>query len=488
MRRTSVLGAATVAALAAGSLAVTGVLGSSHREAPQILKDPTADNTDVYAFTAPDAPGAITIVANWIPFEEPAGGPYFGKPDPDARYYVKIDNTGDGYEDVAYRWQIKQRFRNPNSFLYAAPTVDTVDDPDVNFVQTYDLYKETYRNRKLQSVKRIAADYPVVPDNVGPKTIPNYERVFRGGIRSLAGGGKTFVGPADDPFFLDLNTVFDGLNLDRPGRPKIGLGNQGGGKDDVGGYNTHAFVLQVPEGEVTRNGRAVSAANAANAVVGVWATTERRRVSVLGRRASARNSTNSEYVQVSRLGNPLINEVVIAIGDKDKFNRTSPADDARNFGRYALNSEVARLLNALFKLGVKETNRTDIVQALLTGVPGLTQIGSNPAAADTLKLNLGVPPSSNPNRFGVLAGDLAGFPNGRRLADDVVDIELRVIAGALLPANQGGKQIPLGDGVDQNDKAFRSSFPYVALPTDGFTGLSKRTEPAHAPVPQPPPR
>ncbi len=179
--------------------------------------------------------------------------------------------------------------------------------------------------------------------------------------------------------------------------------------------------------------------------------------------------------------------MVIPIGQKDKFNRTSPANDAANFGKYALNPELARLLNGLFKLGVKETNRTDIVQALLTGVPGLTQIGDKPAAADTLKLNLGVPPSATPNRFGVLANDLAGFPNGRRLTDDVTDIELRVIAGALLKPAQGGKQIPLGDGVDQNDKPFRSSFPYVALPGDGFTGLPpKRIEPGHAPVPQPP--
>ena len=139
MRRSSILGAAAVAALAAGSLAVTSGSGSSHREAPSILGDPTADNTDLYAFTAPDAPGSLTIVSNWIPFEDPAGGPYFGKLDPKARYYVKIDNTGDGVEDVAYRWQFKQRFRNPDSFLYAAPTVDSVDDPDINFVQTYDL-------------------------------------------------------------------------------------------------------------------------------------------------------------------------------------------------------------------------------------------------------------------------------------------------------------------------------------------------------------
>jgi Domain of unknown function (DUF4331) len=485
MRRPQILGAATAAALAAGALAVTGVFGSSHREAPKILTDPTADNTDVYAYTAKDAPGSLTVVANWIPLEEPAGGPYFGKLDPKARYYVKIDNTGDGYEDVAYRWQFKQRFRNPNSFLYAAPTVTTADDPDINFAQTYDLYREEYKNRRLKDVDRIANDVPVAPDNVGPKTIPNYEPVWLDAIAGVRGGGKTFVGPADDAFFVDLGSVFDGINIDKPGRPGIGLGNQGGGRDDVSGYNTHSFVLQVPEAQVTRDGRSVSGTKASNAVVGVWATTERKRVSVL--RDGRDRDVRQHWAQVSRLGNPLINEVIIPIGRKDKFNRTSPADDAANFGKFALNPEPARLLNALFGLGVRETGRTDIVQALLTGVPGLTQIGRNPAAADTLKLNLGVPPATNENRFGVLAGDVAGFPNGRRLADDVTDIELRVIAGALLPADQGGKQIPLGDGIDMNDKPFRSAFPYVALPSDGFGGLPpKRIEPAHAPVPQPP--
>ena len=207
MRRARVIGAALMAALAAAALAVSFGFGSSHREAPGILKDPTADNTDVYAFTAKDAPNSLTVVANWIPFEEPAGGPYFGKLDPQARYYVKIDNTGDGREDVAYRWQFSQRFRNPNSFLYAAPTVDSIDDPDLNFVQSYDLYKETYSNRKLVDVEKILDDAPVSPDNVGPKTMPNYAAVSNGAITSLPGGGK----------------------------------------DDLAGYNTHSFVLQVPE-------------------------------------------------------------------------------------------------------------------------------------------------------------------------------------------------------------------------------------------------
>ncbi len=384
MRRSAFLGAATVAALAAGSLAVTSGSGSSHREAPSILGDPTADNTDLYAFTAPDAPGHLTIVSNWIPFEDPSGGPYFGKLDPKARYYVKIDNTGDGREDVAYRWQFKQTFRNPGSFLYAAPTVDSVSDPDLNFVQTYDLYKETYRNGRVVREKRIADDLPVAPDNVGPKTIPNYANVSAGAVRNLRGGYKTFVGPADDAFFIDLATVFDGINIDKPGRPGIGLGNQGGGKDDVAGYNTHSFVLQIPESEVTRNRRSVSGAGAHNAAVGVWSTTERKKVTVLSSRKGGKRRYRDRWQQVSRLGNPLINEVINPVGKKDKYNRTSPGDDLKNFGAFALAPEPAKLLNALFGLGVKETDRTDIVQALLTGVPGLTQIGVNPAPADTL--------------------------------------------------------------------------------------------------------
>ena len=458
MRRSAIVGAAAAAALAAGSLAVTSGSGSSHREAPRIMLDPSADNTDVYAFTAPDAPGSLTIVSNWVPFEDPAGGPYFGKLDPLARYYVKLDNTGDGVEDVAYRWQFKNKFRNPGSFLYAAPTVDSVNDRDLNFVQTYDLYRETYDKGRLTRTLKLAKDVPVAPDNVGPKTIPNYPAVAAGATQTMSNGrGKTFVGPSDDPFFIDLAAAFDGINLDKPGRPGVGLGNQGGGKDDVAGYNTHSFVLQVPESEVTRNGKAVSGATSGNAVVGVWSTTERKRISVLGK---GHKGKHRRWQQVSRLGNPLINEVIIPIGLKDKFNRTSPADDAKNFGAAALAPEPARLLNALFGLGVKETGRTDIVQALLTGVPGLTQIGVEAGAGRHAQ---GQPrrPAERDAEPLRRAGQATspGFPNGRRLTDDVVDIELRVIAGALLPPEQGGKQIPLGDGVDQNDKPFRVRVP-----------------------------
>ncbi len=287
------------------------------------MLDPSADNTDVYAFTAPDAPHSLTVVANWIPLEDPAGGPYFGKLDPRARYYVKVDNTGDGREDVAYRWKFKNTFRNPNSFLDAAPTVDSVDDPDINFVQTYDLYKEDVQERAsredAQARRTTSRSRRPTRARRPSRTTP---RCRRARSRALPGGGKTFVGPSDDPFFVDLGAVFDGINIDKPGRPNIGLGNQGGGKDDVASYNTHSFVLQVPESEVTRDGKNVADMKSANAPVGVWATTERRRVSVLGHG----KRHGKRWVQVSRLGNPLINEVIIPIGQKDKFNRTSPAE------------------------------------------------------------------------------------------------------------------------------------------------------------------
>src|SRR4051794_7907386 len=478
--RTALVGAATVAVLAAGTLATTGVLGSSHREAPRIMLDPAADNTDLYAFTAPDAPNMLTVVSNWVPLQNPAGGPYFSKLDPEAHYYVKIDNTGDGVEDVAYRWQFKNRFRNPNTFLYAVPPVNSIGDPNLNFIQTYDLYYETYRGGKEVSSHRIAKNIPVAPDNVGPKTMPNYAAVAGGANANLPGGAKTFVGPADDPFFVDLGSVFDGINIDKPGRPAIGLGNQGGGHDDLAGFNVDAFVLQVPKSDVTRDGKGVTSASASNAVIGVWTTTERKAIPV------ARKHGKVRWQQVSRLGNPLINEVIIPIGAKDKYNATEPKDDLKNFGAGALSPEPARILNALFKLGIKENNRTDIVSALLTGLPGLTQISPKAVPADTLKFNLGVPPTANPSRYGALAGDTGGFPNGRRLADDVTDIELRVIGGALLKAEDGGKQLPLGDGVDVNDKPFRTAFPYVALPDSGFDAKLGRIEPAHTPVPQPP--
>src|SRR4051795_6011163 len=466
---------ALIAALIAAAIAVPLSFGSSHREAPLTSIDPTADDTDVYAFTANDAPNALTVVATWIPFEDPAGGPNFYKFDDRAHYYINVDNSGDGAPDIRYQFAFKTKVGNPNSFLYALPGVSSINDPKLNVKQTYTLTREVYKNGKERSAKVIARGVPVAPNNVGPRTFPNYDAVAAQAVRSVRGGGKVFAGQRDDPFFVDLGQTFDAINF----RPNVGTGNQGGAKDDLAGYNVNSIVLQVPEAQVTRNHKAVADAKAANAVVGVWSSTERRRFQVTNN-VSGKGS-RGRWVQVSRLGNPLVNEVVIPLGKKDQFNRTQPQNDAKNYGAYVVKPELAHLMNVLFNLGVKETDRTDIVTALPTGIPVFTLIPSNPAAADTLKINLGVPPSATENRFGVLAGDNAGFPNGRRLGDDVVDIELRVIGGFLI-----GKKLPLGDGVDRNDKQFLPTFPYVAPPTAGFDSGPKRTEPAHEATPAQP--
>jgi hypothetical protein len=475
-----------LAAIAAAAIAVTVAVGSSHREAPGTMLDPSADDTDLYAFTARDAPGALTVVGDWIPGQNPANGPNFFRFDDRARYYINIDNTGDGKRDLAYRFQFKTSLRNPSSFLYALPGASGFDDPKLNVQQRYSITRVTYgyHGRGMHArAQVIARDLPVAPPNIGPKTFPNYQAFVNGAVRNLSDGTKVFVGQRDDPFFVDLGATFDAINVRRL------TGNQGEGKDDFSGMNISSIVLQLPERLVTKNGKAVAGPDAANAVVGVYQSTERQRIQVSDmagiakhrkRHHSRASGGGGQWVQVSRLGNPLVNEVVIPLGKKDQFNRTSPDRDAELYGAYVLKPELAAVLNALFRIGAPETDRTDIVQALLQGIPRLNQHAGirGPPAVDTLKLNLGVPPAANENRFGAIGGDVAGFPNGRRLGDDVVDIELQVVAGFLK-----GNRVPLGDGVDRNDKDFLSSFPYVPAPDSGFDSApSRRVEPSHPPV------
>jgi hypothetical protein len=497
-----------VAALVAIGIAVPLSLGSSHREAPLSSIDPTADDTDVYAYTAKDAQDALTVVANWIPFEDPAGGPNFYKFDQRARYYINVDNTGDGKYDVRYRFTFRDKYENGgNSFLYALPGVSSIDDPKLLQKQFYDVERLSYgyeksasdsrhhkkgkrhsrkhrkskgkhrsQRRVLRSVRTVARNIPVAPNNVGPKTIPDYTKVANQAITELPGGGKVFAGQRDDPFFVDLGATFDGINLEGRAAQKKAV-------DDLAGYAVHSIVLQVPEEKVTRDGDEVKSAKDKNAVVGVWASTERRRVSVL---ASHNDNDGSDWVQVSRLGNPLVNEVVIPVGKKDQFNRTTPDRDAELYGGYVVKPELAAVLNLLFKVGAPETNRLDIVQAVLQGLPGLNQQSGKPV--DTIKVNLGIPPTANPQPLGALAGDLQGYPNGRRLTDDVTDIALQVVGGELADPKVLGADAckapakcpnpnDLGDGVPANDKPFLSTFPYVAEPNSGFNSRIKKDYP-----------
>ena len=444
-----------VGAVVAALAAVTAIgFSASHREAPLTSQDPTGDDTDFYVFKSPDAPDATTFVANWIPFEDPAGGPNFYSFDPKARYYINVDNTGDGVYDIRYRFQFKTTYREPGTYLYAlGGPVTSPRDKDLNVIQTYTVTREEYRSGRLVGAERIAKDRLTPPNNVGEKTTPNYSETARKAIQELSGGVKIFAGQREDPFFASLGRIFDTVNL-----TGAGLGNKGGGVDDLAGYGVHSVVLQVPDEHVTRDGRAVEDAKARNAVIGAWASTERRSLDAGG-------SAKGGWRQVSRLGNPLVNELIIPLADKDKFNRTQPSNDAANYGKYVVKPGIAAALNALYPdVNAPEDDRTDIVQAVLQGVPGLNafpgKAGELPT--DTLKINLGVPPSEEPNRLGVLGKDNAGYPNGRRLTDDVVDIDLQVVAGALK-----GNMVPLGDGVDANDVEFSSEFPYVADPGAG---------------------
>jgi hypothetical protein len=490
MKKFIALAGGLLGALAAAVLVVSLGVGSSHREAPNSTRDPQADWTDVYAFTARDAPNAVTIVGNLDPFQLPQGGPNYNSTfDPKARYYINVDNTGDGRADVRYRFEFRDVLRGTakQGYPHSLPTVDSVNDPDFAFRQRYTVIEERYNRRGKRTRSRKIATNTVVPGNVGPKTMPKYDAVVQSGLGRLRGGGRVFVGARDDPFFIDLGGAFDSINLCR------GTGNEGGCRDDIAGFNVNSIVLQLPEAQVTRDRENVGGPDDSTAVVGVWASTERQRLQVSDSssrqtsRRRVRNRADARYTQVNRLGNPLVNELVVPLTVKDQFNRTKPEDD-KQYAAAVLKPFPAAALNALFGLGIKENDRTDIVQALLTGIPGVTQIGSKPAVADTLKINLGVPPSETENRFGVIGGDNAGFPNGRRLADDAVDITLRVVGGYLIPENQGGKKLPLGDGVDRNNIDFLPTFPYVAPPQPGRSVEFGRTEPVHEPTPAENPR
>ena len=413
-----VAAAAGLTALFVGRLAPSASTASSHREAPLISEDPTADNTDLYAFRSPDKPNTFTIVSNWIPGEDPAAGPNYYTFSQTARYNIYIDRNGDGRPDATYTF----RFKTPTGPYFLGNTQQT--------------WTATRNGRAWAT-----GQTPI--DNIGPRFngfvgVKNYEETAEKTIVQR-GGVSIFAGQRDDPFFADVGAIFDLVAIRKAGT----TGNMGGGKDFLSGYNVHTIALQIP----------ISQVDTKSHVIGVWSSTDRQNVTVNGK-------LHRGWTQVSRLGNPLINEVVIPTGLKDYWNRTSPAHDAQ-FKKYYTTPILAAVLNKLYKLGVQETNRSDLVAVLGTGIPKVTYTG--PTFADELRLNLSIPPTAHPNRMGVLAGDNAGYPNGRRLGDDVVDISEQAVAGFLL-----GKKVPLGDGVNSNDKPFLTHFPYVATPWEGY--------------------
>jgi len=444
------------------ALGPSGAVASSHREAPLIAADPAVDNTDVYGFVSPDRPGYVTFVANFIPFEEPNGGPNFYPFATDARYNINVDNNGDGKADVVYRWTFHTTDkRGGNTFLYNNGPVTSIDDENLLFRQTYTL--ESSFNGGPFRVR--VANAPVAPSRVGAASMPDYGKLRNQAVTALPGGWKIFAGQADDPFFLDLR-VFDLL---------YGGDLSEVGQDTLAGYNVNSVAIQVPFKDVAMHEDANR-----NPVIGIWSTTERPRVRISGKTSTS----NADWVQVSRLGNPLVNEVVVPANLKDAFNSLTPDKDASIPAVVARvkDPEVPKLIESIYKLKAPAAPRNDLVEIFLTGVttkaggPIKADLNSQLNNADVnaktfrpseeLRLNLSVKPTANPNRLGVLAGDLQGFPNGRRLTDDVVDIELQALEGAA----QSGKLVDAlaaGDGVNANDDAFGAAFPYLALPNSG---------------------
>jgi hypothetical protein len=469
-------------AAAAAGLGPTSGWSSSHREAPLIAMDPAVDNTDLYAFVSPERPDYVSFVANWLPFEEPNGGPNFYPFATDAAYLINVDNDGDAIADAVFRWTFENvDRRGGDTFLYNNGPVTTIDDENLLFRQTYTL-ESSFDGAPFQV--RVT-DAPVAPSRVGPASMPDYQALRDAANVRLPGGWNIFAGQADDPFFLDLR-VFDLL---------YGGDLSETGQDTLAGYNVNTIALQVPFADVALNADA-----GRNPVIGVWTTTERNRVRMTG----TTEQLSDDRVQVSRLGNPLVNEVVVPANLKDAFNSLSPDQDATipEVVDRVTNPELPRLIEAIYGVPAPDTPRNDLVEIYLTGITtkldGPIQADLNsqlnnqdvdPNAfqpSEMLRLNLSVPVAEEPNRLGVLAGDLQGFPNGRRLADDVVDISIQAVEGAA-QTGQLVDALAAGDAVDANDNAFGGEFPYLALPNVAAVNAATAPSQPDATTPTPDP-
>ena len=483
---------ATALFASGGLLAGAAVLGllptvagaSSHREAPLISEDPAVDNTDVYAFSSPENPDNVVLVANWIPFEEPNGGPNFYPWSEDAEYLINVDNDGDALADAIYRWRFTDDDRRgTDTFLYNDGPVTSLDDKNLLFRQNFTLDVSTDGGK---TYGRPIAEGPVAPSYVGPASMGSaqdyVDNLRTPAITETAGGGRTLATQTEDPFFLDLR-VFDLL---------YGGDLSETGQDTLAGYNVNSIVLEVPKDEVAVDNDAAN-----NPVIGVWSTTTRPSL----RNADGTAADEPGFTQVSRLGQPLVNEVVVPAGLKDAFNAISPDQDATAAGGAVLDRvldpELARLLNSIYGIPVPPAPRFDIVEVFLTGIVtnAVVDVDGDPATpnpinvdlnsqalnagaatfqpSEMLRLNMSITgptgldgkPLHEASPLGVIGGDIQGFPNGRRLADDVVDIEILALAGVSDAMDLGdAAALADGDGVRTNDNEFGDVFPYVAGP------------------------
>jgi hypothetical protein len=462
---------------------------SSHREAPEISTDPVADNTDVYAFVSPDRPDTVTLIANFLPLEDPAGGPNFFEFADDVLYEIHVDNDGDGRPDISYQFRFTTTVADPNTFLYNTGQITSIDSPNWNRRQFACVTRvDCATNRSEVLGDKLACP----PCNIGPLSTPDYAQLAAEAVHGLGHGRTVFTGQRAEGFYVDLGAIFDLADL-RPFQ-NLHVGSTmpaSGGINGTKAKNVHCIALQVPKDELARGGHCPGDASDPHAVIGVWSTASRQRSRVYDDNGCVTNS--GPWVQISRLGNPLVNEVLIPIGQKDRWNGQCPADDRQFAGHYT-NPELSGLLPVLYpgvfpnlaKLDASGKARADIVAILLTGLPSGVVPGfqnyTGTTQADLLRLNMAIPPTCDkPSNLGLLGMDAAGFPNGRRVFDDVTTIELRALAGltyalvdkSYTPDAAAG-EITQGltssntDVTAENTVHYLPCFPYLGTPHSGF--------------------
>jgi hypothetical protein len=482
---------------------------SSHREAPEISKDPVADSTDLYAFVSPDSPETVTLIANYIPLQAPDGGPNFYEFGDRVLYEIHIDTTGDGQPDITYQFRFTTVNNSPSSFLYNDGPITSLTPPSPsspwNRQQTYSLARvDRSAHWTTPGPVELGTGLLCPPCNIGPLSTPNYPALAGSAVHQVSAGpfsAQVFAGQRAEGFYVDLGAVFDLGDLrpfagDHAGGPLAGLVNGMPGVNSTAAVNVHSLALQIPISQVAR--RTGSSAH----VIGVWTTASRQRACIDMPDPDDWVGVGP-WTQVSRLGNPLVNEVIIGIADKNGWNRRPPVADGEKFLSYFSKPLLATLLPSLYpgvfpNLAAYNSDpshtRPDIVAILLTGlppgvVPGFTNYNGTGVKADQLRLNTSVPPATSPSNLGLLGGDVAGYPNGRRVFDDVATIELRAVAGATLPlvdpsftADGAAGLVDFGltsgpgDLSAMGTERYLQAFPYLGHPYSGWSN------PAQTPV------
>ena len=482
---------AALVASAVASLFSAPAMASSHREAPFITKMPKVDGTDLYMFRSYESgrQDYVTLIANYVPLQDAYGGPNYFAMDPEALYEIHVDNVGDGKEHLTF--QFRFNYANKDTQLTVggkkvsiplvingASDINTVNSPAANVRETYSvtLVKGDRRSGTRSAITDAAtgsATFDKPLDNIGNKSISDYatyasKHISNITIPGCAAPGKMFVGQRKDPFVVNLGETFDLINIKAPATA-FDPNAETAAKDSLADKNVTSIELEVPIACLT---------NGTDPVIGAWTTASVRQGRLINPtpNSSKASKEGGAWTQVSRLGMPLVNELVIGLKDKDQFNHSKPSGDAQ-FIDYVTNPTLPALVEILFgSAGVKApTNfpRSDLVTAFLTGVKGINQ-QATVTPSEMLRLNTSTAVSATQNRLGVIGGDSAGFPNGRRPGDDVVDIALRVVMGRLcklnigcVPADAPSGSIDFTDGAYVDSTFFNNTFPYLKTPIAG---------------------